>query len=237
MDKRKNLISKLKLAITALQDGTIRYDWYCHESCNCGVVAQALLGKNRVEIEEMFKPVLRGMSEYKESHEDAVVNLTWKDGVSLFCPITGNSMYDIFNKLMEAGMSKADMAHLEYMDNPAILKRSGIETKEKYTKKEMVTKKIPNGFWRNLFNMPEKTHKVEEEVTKERVVDYYKSQEKLVRYLKAWVEILEDGSKYTNHENLAELSREDLEAELINVIAGEDYERAAEIRNELAVKE
>jgi len=241
MKKRENLISRLKLAISALRDGTIHYDWYKHESCNCGVVAQALLGKNREEVQKLFNPVLAGMQEYKKG-SDSQINLTWKEGVGLYCPITGRSMHDIFNQLMDAGLSKADMAHLEYMSNPAILKRSGIDTskktKENYTKKEkkMVTKNLPKGFWRTLFMMSPKTHQVEEEieVQKKRTVDHYQNQDNLVLYLQAWVDILGEGSKYKESSDLSELSPDELEAELINVVADENYKRAAEIRDELA---
>jgi protein-arginine kinase activator protein McsA len=57
---------------------------------------------------------------------------------------------------------------------------------------------------------------------------YYEKKENLIKYLSAWIRILKGETNFQN-------TRESLEAELLNAIAEERYERAAEIRNEIAV--
>lgn len=242
MNKKETLISKLKLAISALEDGTIYYNWFEQSSCNCGVVAQAMLDKNRKEIGNLLKPVLSEINEMnRNSEEKNKFDRTWKQAVGLFCPITGKSMHEVFNLLMDAGMSKADMAHLEYMDNPAILKKSGIDTKkikrEKFKVMEKVEEPIPNGFWRSLLGKPRRTKEFEKEVEKERILEFYQLPENLVLYLKAWVSILEEGSTYTSEESLEEISKEELNEKLLNAVADEDYEGAGKIRDRLAEME
>jgi hypothetical protein len=82
--------------------------------------------------------------------------LTWKNAVKYGCPITGLSNFEIIDNLEKAGLSKADIVHLEYLENPAILEISGIEkvkTVEKVKINELVKfEEVPdNSFFGRLF--------------------------------------------------------------------------------------
>jgi len=247
MEKKENLINGLRRAITALKNDTIHYKWTNQESCNCGIVAQAILEKSSEEIKKDFSPVLNKLVSLNEGKEEKdKLSRTWKNGVKYLCPITGESMYGIFNDLMAAGMSKSDIVHLEYMDNPAILAKSNIETVKpqphthqslKETKEVMVTIPHPNWFKR-LVGMTkdelreEKVYETIEDIKKV-PIDYWSYKDNLIKYLQAWVGILEEGTQHTESD-LEGLSVEDLESELLNVLAEENYERAGEIKATLA---
>lgn len=143
--KKQKLIKSLKLAINALKNDTIFYDWTRQESCNCGIVSQAVLGKSSEIVSDLFQNVIGHLDKkfeiFNQGIDDASKKKehcsTWKDGVKFLCPIIGKSNIQIFDELTEAGLSKDDIVHLEYLENPAILRKSGIKkSKDYYRKKE-----------------------------------------------------------------------------------------------------
>ena len=149
-------------------------------------------------------------------------------------------MPNIIRKLKDNGLNKEDIVHLEYMDNLAILSRSGIET----TKKEIIVEKVldtetvnfvtkpHNNFIMRLFGqtkLVEETVKTYKEITKEKVVEvsrFYAKKENLIKYLKAWLSILNEGSKNTQLNDLNEI---ELREELLVAESNEDYGRCSEI--------
>ncbi len=167
--RKQKLITSLNIAINALKNDTIYYNWTNQESCNCGIVSQAVLGKSANEIWQEFENIEEAMMAHCITEQN-LISATWKNAVKLFCPLTGKSKFQIFEDLKEGGLEPHDIVHLEYLTNPAILKRSGIKTHKKV-------------FW--FFKKP---------------LDYYKSSENLILYLQAWVSILEEGSTITKTE-------------------------------------
>lgn len=236
--KNTKLINALKIAVNALKNDTVFYSWNKHASCNCGIVSQAVLGLTSEDLASKTNIFVKSLKDI-----DKDIPQTWKNGIKYLCPLTGKSDIEIFNDLFEAGLSKDDIVHMEYMSNPAILEKSGIEThrvKEREEKKlkETIVKQIqkphPN-FFKRLFgyttiqNVEENIY--ETVIVKSKVVyEYYKERENLIKYLSAWIDILEEGSSTTD---ILELTRTELEAELLIAVSNEDYERAQLINDQI----
>jgi hypothetical protein len=118
MEKKAHLIKSLEIVIDSLKNDTIAYNWLKTHSCNMGVVAQALLGVTRQELNEISRPLFMDLPGESK---------TWKKGVKYNCPITGEAIPEIIKRLEAAGLHRNDIVHLEYLDNSAILANSTIE--------------------------------------------------------------------------------------------------------------
>lgn len=239
---KTNLIKALKTAIHALENNTIHYEWTEQSSCNCGVVAQCILGKNKEQIQDKFDVAIDSLRRYDS--KDKKVGFTWQNGIKYLCPITGKSSVEIFNDLFEKGMSREDIVHLEYLDNAAILKRAKLETpmtKTVRVKTGTIKKQVPiettegRFFKKKVIKYVEQTEEIFEE-RKETSMglekDYHTKKPNLIKYLKAWAQILEEGEKQISTQS----SKTDLQEELLKAVATEDFERAAQIRDTLAIK-
>lgn len=245
--KKQKLIKGLNLVINALKNNTIHYELTEQHSCNCGVVAQSILGKNKAELNSYWVEASNKLTQFETDKKK--IDRTWQNAVKHLCPITGEPMADVFRKLFEAGLSKSDIVHLEYMDNKAILSRSGIKMKINKTFKEKVfvetiektiIQNHPNFFLRIFGKKIEVkvTEDVFKEVSSEKVVEdnqYHTRQHNLVKYLTAWVLILEEGVKHTETE-LEGLNASQLENELLVAVAEENYEYATVLRDKLNFK-
>ncbi len=233
MNKKEKLISSLNIVINALENDTIHYDWVKQQSCNCGLVAQTILGNSseelndRVNSEGIFN---RELFKNKLGSDD----VTWKNAVKMWCPIAGKPMKQIFSDLEEAGLSKEDIVHLEFMDNPAILSLSGIEKTQKRTERVWVgTRQIPRtDFWGKLFGS-----KTSEDIYENQVIEetykWWSSPKNLAKYLKAWVSILKENRESLNENDFENLSKQELNERLLVAVADEDYQSAARIRDEI----
>lgn len=228
MNKKEKLINSLNIAISSLKNDTILYDWREQSSCNAGIVAQAVLNKTPQEITELRRSL------FKEIPEK--VDKTWKNAIKHGCSVTGKSMFEIINQLREAGLSKEDIVHLEYLENPAILERSGIEKISIYKTVKTGDKKIEvlkrhSNFFKAMLGKKEIGYKLEP--VYENVLDkqeypknYYSGKKNLIKYLTAWVSILKE-------EPVMESQSTNLEAQLLNAVADENYELASELRDKI----
>jgi len=229
--KKQNLITSLNIAIDALKNGTVLYDWTKQESCNCGVVAQAVLKVNKTDMRELWLETQNEVS--KHVRKDQKREHTWRDAVVHLCPITGEPLADVFKRLFEAGLTKEDIVHLEYMNNPAILERAKINTNQTRTVVKIIDVVKPNpnrNLLQVLFGL-NKTVKVKEEKKVQEKIDHYSERQNLIAYLQGWVSLLKEGAKYHSSDNLTELTTEQLQTELLNAVAEENYEYATELRN------
>jgi len=111
------LITAIRQAADALENGTFNYQWSKPHQCNCGVVASALLGKTPKQLNKMIP---KGDSR------------SWKNMVEEFCPVSGTPRRVIFQKLMDCGMTTKDMVELEALSNPKVLAKCNFG-KEVYT--------------------------------------------------------------------------------------------------------
>lgn len=244
MKRKEHLIKSLKIVIDALKNDTVYYNWKEQCSCNMGVTAQALLKATKKDIDKLTDRLfgdIAALNKDVDKKDEKYINPTWKNAVKQLCPITGESMYAIINQLEDCGMSREDIVHLEYLENEAILAGSGIE------KVSNVIEKII-GYKTEIQTVPSnsiigkilgKTKQIEVnvpiieyETVWEYPKKYYSNKENLIKYLISWVNIL--SSNIDENQSL-NTDKKRLQAQLLNAVAEESYERAAIIRDQLTM--
>lgn len=213
---KEKLITSLKTVINALQNGIADYNWVRPEQCNCGLVVQAILGETSQQIQQRFIEVR------KKLRSKGINDPTWKNGVKYLCPISAKTDVEIYEVLEKNGLSKEDIAHLEYLENPAILKESKIDVKAVWSIEEYENVEVKTFFGK----------KTEKQKVK-RQVGYWTAPQNLLLYLKAWVRILE---REIPQKEIKKMQPNELHEKLLNAVAEEKYELAAQLRNELALK-
>lgn len=120
---KTKLITALRTAAKAIEDGTIAFAWTKACRCNCGVLACALTGKSPVQLNAAL-PQGTG---------------TWEDFVGTHCPITGMPEHEILRSMFAAGLTQRDMIDLEYLENQTVLKRAGfIQSKKRLLRRTKV---------------------------------------------------------------------------------------------------
>ena len=92
----KQLIDGLRTAADWIESGKVRYHWGIPEQCNCGILAQAILGIHPIEIT---------ITNY---------HLNWHKEVKR-CYETGLDINYIIKVLIEVGMKPTDFVNLEYL--------------------------------------------------------------------------------------------------------------------------
>lgn len=244
MKRKEKLIQALRVAIDALQNETIFYDWQTQESCNMGVVAQAILNVDAPKLKELRQPLfnkLDSVNHKRQQKKQETFGHTWKNAIQQGCPITGEKLPKIIQRLEECGMTRADMVHLEYLENPAILKLSGIQqvpTQERI-QVDTIQKQIPAG-WFGILGLLGIKKTIQEPVyeiktTYQYPEHYYAQKENVIKYLSAWLSILLDENMSIKHDDNKHLETElNLERELLLAVVNEDYEKAATLRDNIA---
>lgn len=97
--------------VTALRKTAARlasseaYAWGHHGQCNCGHLVQTLCGLPPARIHEI---ALEGDGD-------------WETLANAYCPASGHAIDDLLTALVDAGLTTDDIAHLERLDDPAIL--------------------------------------------------------------------------------------------------------------------
>jgi hypothetical protein len=232
MNRKEKLINSLNIAIKSLQNDTVLYDWQKQSSCNAGIVAQAVLDITPEELTEIRKPFFNVIPNDTEG--------TWKNAIKYGCSVTGKSMFEIITKLSEAGLTKEDIVHLEYLENPAILEKSGIEKEticlDVKVREETIETVVPHSnFFKRMQGKTETSVTVkpiyEKQILETKYPDgYYSKKENLIKYLSAWVTILKEEPEMKTEST-------NLEAQLLNAVANEDYELACKIRDNIRTLE
>ena len=100
------LIAALERTAARLR-ANVEYSWGHLGMCNCGQLAQAVTGRSRAEIH-------RAALEFGGE---------WQDRARDYCPTSGRAIDDIIAELMELGLGAGDLADLEYLRDPAVLRR------------------------------------------------------------------------------------------------------------------
>jgi len=252
MSNRQKLINSLRTAVNALESDVVLYDWKVQESCNCGVIAQAALGRSREDILRLRTPLFNKLGSTYENGDTKV--MTWRNAIQRCCPITGSSGFEIIESLKEAGFERGDLVHLEYLNNDTILAASGIPNKKIMGKREVsrsveevpvikkFEKKSTSTSWlKRMLGIMEISFeervvmdkvtniKYEEYVVREEYEkNFYAKKENLILYLKGWIRIL-DGKT----EDLGMTDKQKLRADMMVAAANEDYIEAARLRDEL----
>jgi len=122
MNRKEKLIDALRVAAAAVKYNKTHYNWSSTSSCNCGLVIQALTGKNVNEVDQMSSSL---RAQAKRIDDDAT---TWEEMSHVLCDVTGKPFSEILIGLEKLGMTTRDISHLEYMTNEAILAKAGISS-------------------------------------------------------------------------------------------------------------
>lgn len=98
------LVAALRTAARKLKNGS-DYMWGHMGSCNCGHLAQEVTKLSKAEIHEY---AMRGRGD-------------WSEQVMDFCPGSGMPMDLLISQMMDAGLSREDLIHLERLSDPQVL--------------------------------------------------------------------------------------------------------------------
>jgi len=123
---KTKLITALRQSAAAVRNQTFGYEWSNMKSCNCGVVACALLGYDQ----EKLNTSLPTKPQYN-----------WLKFVGEYCPVTGLPEHLVLRAMTDAGLSPRDIIELEAMSNQQVLARMPVQYQTK----------IVGGWWAMLF--------------------------------------------------------------------------------------
>ncbi len=102
----RTLIAALRTTAARIAAGS-RYQWTHQGACNCGHLVQTLTKRSREEI-----------------HRLAVQKAgDWGEHAVDYCPTSGYPIDHILGEVLDAGLSLADIGHLERLDDPAVRRR------------------------------------------------------------------------------------------------------------------
>lgn len=175
---KTRLITALRTAAKALEEGTFSYNWEKPESCNCGVLASTLMHKSSSELAKMIPKSGRQV-------------LSWESLVQQHCPVTGISEVEVLRVLQEAGMTARDIVHLEHLSDPVVCRRTRFQMGNLksdgrvvpiYT--DSVEEEVPKGILEILFTRGPKTR------VREITLGAFKSKQHTILYMRAWADLL-----------------------------------------------
>lgn len=113
---KTRLIEALRTVGRKLANGELDYNWKEADQCNCGLLARELLAVDNNGL--MLLRVGSGCCS------------PWFLSAEMgFCKLTGLPISNIYKQLAEAGLSKQDFGHLEWLGNPEVAARLGWETR------------------------------------------------------------------------------------------------------------
>jgi hypothetical protein len=104
------LIAALRTTAARLQLGA-HYRWTHLGACNCGHLAQTV---TQLDAEAIRRYAMERAGE-------------WADQVLEFCPTSGYPMDEILRALFELGLTRDDLAHLEKLSAPEVLRRLPVD--------------------------------------------------------------------------------------------------------------
>ena len=109
------VIKALRKTVENLEKSS-NYQWGHMGSCNCGNLAQVITNLDKAEI---HKSAMR-------KHGD------WNEQLIDYCPASGLPIDHIINEMLAFGFSTKDLAHLEKLSDPKILR--SLPADKKYLK-------------------------------------------------------------------------------------------------------
>lgn len=109
------VIQALRKTVENLEKGAT-YQWGHMGSCNCGNLAQVITNLDKAEI---HKSAMR-------RHGD------WNEQLIDYCPTSGLPIDHIIDEMLAFGFSREDLAHLEKLSDPKILR--SLPADKKYLK-------------------------------------------------------------------------------------------------------
>lgn len=100
------LINALRRTAENLQNGA-RYEWGHMGRCNCGHLVQTI---TNMTDDELIQSVDHQLDEWSEHAKD-------------YCTGSGSKVEDLFRKMNDYGFNYKDLQHLEYLNDPEVLKK------------------------------------------------------------------------------------------------------------------
>lgn len=113
MGKQNDLSVALRETAKRLREGA-PYRWTHQGMCNCGHLAQTVTKLSR---EEIHRLALAKQGDWSEHAVD-------------YCSDSGFPIDHIIESLLELGLSRSDITHLERLDDPKIIRRVKAQTPE-----------------------------------------------------------------------------------------------------------
>lgn len=115
-----NLIFKLRKTVEKLKKGA-PYQWGHMGACNCGNLAQEIIQISKAEIHRL---AMQRSGDWSEQLVD-------------YCPSSGMPMDLMISKLLDAGLDRDDLIHLEKLSDPEILSNIPKERRDKMAKNQL----------------------------------------------------------------------------------------------------
>lgn len=180
------LIPALKDVHLAISSGRKSFNSYSMLEGCAGLLVCSILDMSQKDLQtELAKP-LRKLQ--RGNYGDY-----WQSCIESFCHFGGESDYEIFKKILEAGLSWDDLLYANKMSNPKILEKCSF-TKGSYFVESEATDFFGRLFyktkWKEVslesYNRLKTTHKVKEEKGR-----YNVEVKTYLEYLTRWIEILE----------------------------------------------
>jgi len=169
---KTKLITALRTAATAMENGTFYYEWNVPSCCNCGSLFCALTGKSAAELRAEIP---------KRIDKDEIGS--WENLIGQHCPITGLPTQKLFRELFSYGLTQVDMTNLEYLRDAKVIARMNLN--------ESVREEIPAR--RKWYQM--RTAAPTVLVKNVRVKLDHENKEHVIAYMRAWADLLtEEGA-------------------------------------------
>ncbi len=99
------LITTLRATADRISDPSIPYQWTHQGSCNCGHLAQTITTLSKADIHAL---ALEKPGEWTEHLQD-------------YCPISSYKIDSIITAMLDMGLTRDDIAHLEKLSSPEVL--------------------------------------------------------------------------------------------------------------------
>ena len=112
-DRPLQLAGILDNAADELQRTWVGYEWNDRTRCNCGIVARHVLQTTPAELSKLLPPIYDG----------GVFRPSWRAMTEAYCEDSNLPRNEVFARLLAAGLSSADFAHLEDLSHRAIVDR------------------------------------------------------------------------------------------------------------------
>ncbi|MEH0156575.1 hypothetical protein V6R21_20670 [Limibacter armeniacum] len=120
-----SLINAIRSAADAIEQA-VHYQWGHMGMCNCGHLAQELTHLSKSEIHEYALRAREG---------------DWADQVAAFCPTSKLPMDLLISTMLDAGLTREDLHHLERLSDPAVIQQFPVEERNLvYNRKEDVVR-------------------------------------------------------------------------------------------------
>lgn len=124
------LINALRAAADIAEEDDRSYFWMSMTRCNCGLVAQQILGAHNKAGRELLEARVRGV--LLEAQSILGFDCGWEQvGIAIDrCASTGTPLFVLTQKLLDAGFEHSDFRHLEDLADRRVRERAGLKEED-----------------------------------------------------------------------------------------------------------